>query len=227
MIKKMKKAETTRRRFISGFSLLSAGIILRPLSLFSQEENQILNIGSPANFLSDKLISNFQKGISSSISSITYDSNSNINFNSNNYDVLIGRGSYLEGLIDDGKIAELNKDLIPNNSFIDPKFNNSAFDKDRKHTIPLSYGAIGIAYRKSKFSEPPSTWRWLLDSDKYAGKIALLGDGRTLIQIALKYMGVSLNTNDPMWINQAEKLLKRQKVNIRDFGKKKWKRTFS
>ena len=102
MIKKMKKAETTRRRFISGFSLLSAGIILRPLSLFSQEENQILNIGSPANFLSNKLISNFQKGISSSINSITYDSNSNINFNNNNYDVLIGRGSYLEGLIDDG-----------------------------------------------------------------------------------------------------------------------------
>ena len=223
MIKKMKKAETTRRRFISGFSLLSAGIILRPLSLFSQEENQILNIGSPANFLSDKLISNFQKGISSSINSITYDYNSNINFNNNNYDVLIGRGSYLEGLIDDDKIAELNKDLIPNNSFIDPKFNNSAFDKDRKYTIPLSYGAIGIAYRKSKFSEPPSTWRWLLDSDKYAGKIALLGDGRTLIQIALKYMGVSLNTNDPMWINQAEKLLKRQKVNIRDFGKKNGK----
>ena len=83
----------------------------------------------------------------------------------------------------------------------------------------MSYGAIGIAYRKSKFSEPPSTWRWLLDSDKYAGKIALIGEGRTLIQLALKYMGVSLNTNDPMWINQAEKLLKRQKVNVKDFGK--------
>jgi spermidine/putrescine-binding protein len=148
MIKKMKKAETTRRKFISGLSLLSAGMILRPLSLFSQEENPILNIGSPVNFLSNKLISNFQKGITSSINSITYSSNSNINFNENNYDVLIGRDSYLEGLIDDGKIAELNKDLIPNNSFIDPKFNNSAFDKDRKHTIPLSYGAIGIAYRK-------------------------------------------------------------------------------
>ena len=138
MIKKMKKVETSRRRFISGLSLLSAGIILRPLSLFSQEENQILNIGSPVNFLSDKLISNFQKSISSSINSITYDSNSNINFSNNNYDLLIGRDSYLEGLIDDGKIAELNKDLIPNSSFIDPKFSNSAFDKDRKHTIPLS-----------------------------------------------------------------------------------------
>jgi len=223
MIKKMKKADASRRKFISGFSLLSAGIILRPLSLFSQEEIQILNIGSPVNFLSDKLIANFQRSINSSINSLTYESNSNINFNDNNYDILIGRDSYLENLIYDGKIVELNKNLIPNKSFIDPKFNNSAFDKDRKHTIPLSYGAIGIAYRKSKFSEPPSTWRWLLDSDKYAGKIALLGDGRTLIQIALKYMGVSLNTNDPMWINQAEKLLKRQKVNIRDFGKKNGK----
>ena len=80
MIKKLKKRKTTRRKFISGLSLLSAGIILRPLSLFSQEENPILNIGSPVNFLSNKLISNFQKGITSSINSITYSSNSNINF---------------------------------------------------------------------------------------------------------------------------------------------------
>ena len=36
-------------------------------------------------------------------------------------------------------------------------------------------------------------------------------------------MGVSLNTNDPMWINQAEKLLKRQKENVKDFGKKNGK----
>ena len=220
MIKKLKKKETTRRRFISGFSLISAGIILRPISLFSQEEIKPLNLGSPTNFLSDKLISTFQKGIGSSINSITYNSNSEINFNENNYDILIGRDSFIENLIDDEKVSELNKELLPNSTFIDQKFNTSTFDKDRKYTVPLSYGAIGIAYRKKAFSEPPSTWRWLLDSDKYSGKIALLGEGRTLIQIALKYMGVSLNTNDPMWINQAEKLLKRQKENIKDFGKK-------
>ena len=38
MIKKLKKRKTTRRKFISGIGLISAGIILRPLSLFSQEE---------------------------------------------------------------------------------------------------------------------------------------------------------------------------------------------
>ena len=50
MIKKLKKRKTTRRKFISGIGLISAGIILRPLSLFSQEESPILNIGSPVDF---------------------------------------------------------------------------------------------------------------------------------------------------------------------------------
>ena len=87
MIKKLKKRKTTRRKFISGIGLISAGIILRPLSLFSQEENPILNIGSPVDFLSEKLISNFQKNINSSINSITYRSGTNTNFNDNNYEI--------------------------------------------------------------------------------------------------------------------------------------------
>ena len=57
MIKKMKIRNTTRRKFISGIGLISAGIILRPSYLFSQEDNPILNIGSPIDFLSEKLIS--------------------------------------------------------------------------------------------------------------------------------------------------------------------------
>ena len=55
---------------------------------FLFKENPILNIGSPIDFLSEKLISNFQKNINSSIKSITYTSNTNTNFNDNNYDIL-------------------------------------------------------------------------------------------------------------------------------------------
>ena len=35
---------------------------------------------------------------------------------------------------------------------------------------------------------------------------------------ALKYIGISANSNDPSWINQAEGLLKRQKEHIKNFG---------
>ena len=220
MSKNIKSIGTTRRKFISGVGLIAAGIALKPLNLFAQEEIIKFNLYSPENYLSNKLISKIGKAITPEINLSTYNAASAFNIDSGLYDVILARDSSIESLIDDEKLLELDNGLISNRSFIDPKFLNSSFDPNRKFSVPLSYGAIGIGYRKSKFSEPPSTWRWLLDSDKYAGKIALIGEGRTLIQLALKYMGVSLNTNDPMWINQAEKLLKRQKVNVKDFGKK-------
>ena len=223
MDKEKKIIKTTRRKFLSGAGFIAAGIALKPLGLFAQEELLELGLYLPKNYLSEKLIAKLAKGISHKINSKTYNSKGGFGLNNTASDVIIGRDSLIENLIDEGKLLKLNSDLITNRSFIDKKFLKSAFDPERRYSIPLSYGAIGIAYRKSKFSEPPSTWRWLLDSDKYAGKIALIGEGRTLIQLALKYMGVSLNTNDPMWINQAEKLLKRQKVNVKDFGKKNGK----
>jgi spermidine/putrescine transport system substrate-binding protein len=223
MNKNKKFINTTRRNFVSGVGLVAAGIALKPLSLFAQDEATTFGLYSPKNYLSNKLVSKINNAIDPEINLATYSSPSSFSVSSGTYDVIIGRDSSIENLIDEEKLLELNNDLISNKTFIDKKFLASSFDPERKYSIPLSYGAIGIAYRKSKFSEPPSTWRWLLDSDKYAGKIALIGDGRTLIQLALKYMGVSLNTNDPMWINQAEKLLKRQKENVKDFGKKNGK----
>ena len=205
---------------MSGAGIIAASLALRPLSLFAQDEVMALGLYSPENYLSEKLISKVVKGISHKINSETYTSKSSFDLSDGTHDIIIGRDSLIENLIDEEKLLELNNNLITNRSFVDEKFLKSSFDPGRKYSIPLSYGAIGIAYRKSKFSEPPSTWKWLLDSDKYAGRIALIGEGRTLIQLALKYMGESLNTNDPMWVNQAEKLLTRQKVNVKDFGKK-------
>ncbi len=219
MNKNKKFVNTTRRNFVSGIGLAAAGLALRPLSLFAQDEAITFSLYSPENYLSKKLLSKIKSTIEPEINITTYSSSSSFSLSGGSYDVIVGRDLSIENLIDEEKLLELNNDLIPNKAFVDKKFLSSSFDPERKYSIPLSYGAIGIAYRKSKFSEPPSTWRWLLDSDKYAGKIALIGEGRTLIQLALKYMGVSLNTNDPMWINQAEKLLKRQKVNVKDFGK--------
>ena len=55
-------------------------------------------------------------------------------------------------------------------------------------------------------------------SDKYAGKIALLGDALTVIGHAAKYLGHSLNTKDPAQIKQAEELIIAQKKHIKVFA---------
>ena len=144
------------------------------------------------------------------------------NFDLSNYDenldVIIARNYLIEEAIYEEKMAELEYSLIENIGYINPQFLKSNYDDGRKYSVPLTWGGIGILYRKDKFDSPPATWRWLLDSDKYSGRIALINDGRTLIQLALKYIGISANSNDPSWINQAEGLLKRQKEHIKNFG---------
>ena len=48
---------TTRRKFVSGVGLIAAGIALKPLSLFAQDEATKFSLYSPINYLSNKIIS--------------------------------------------------------------------------------------------------------------------------------------------------------------------------
>jgi spermidine/putrescine transport system substrate-binding protein len=79
------------------------------------------------------------------------------------------------------------------------------------------WGTLGIGYRKSKV-ETPTSWKDLLDSDKYAGRIALLADQRAVIGVTLKYLGYSLNSTNEAEINQARDLLIKQKKNLKAFA---------
>ena len=62
------------------------------------------------------------------------------------------------------------------------------------------------------------SWKPLLDSDKHAGKLSLLGDAQNVIGCTLKYLGYSFNSIDPAQIKQAEDLLIKQKKNVKVFA---------
>ncbi|MEC7831147.1 MAG: spermidine/putrescine ABC transporter substrate-binding protein [Pseudomonadota bacterium] len=189
---------------------------------YSQEEQISFSAIIPENYISKKDLSNLSKSINIPLNTTFYNREDLNNIKFDDYedsaDVIIARNYILEEAIYEERVARLDNSLISNIGLINPQFLKSAYDQGRKFSVPITWGGIGILYRKNKFDKPPATWRWLLDSDKYSGRIALIGDGRTLIQIALKYIGISANSNDPSWINQAEGLLKRQKEHIKNFG---------
>ncbi|MEC9414872.1 MAG: spermidine/putrescine ABC transporter substrate-binding protein [Pseudomonadota bacterium] len=189
---------------------------------YSQEEQISFSAIIPENYISKKDLSNLSKSINIPLNTTFYNREDLNNIKFDDYedsaDVIIARNYILEEAIYEERVARLDNSLISNIGLINPQFLKSAYDQGRKFSVPITWGGIGILYRKNKFDKPPATWRWLLDSDKYSGRIALISDGRTLIQIALKYIGISANSNDPSWINQAEGLLKRQKEHIKNFG---------
>jgi spermidine/putrescine transport system substrate-binding protein len=116
-------------------------------------------------------------------------------------------------------VTPLDLAMIPNRVHIDPMFQDAVFDPGRAYSMPYTWGTIGIGYRKSAVDEVPDSWKWLYDSDKYSRRLALLGDGPTVIEIGLKYLGHSLNTTAPERIEQVARLVIKQKPHIKTFAK--------
>ncbi len=81
------------------------------------------------------------------------------------------------------------------------------------------WGTTGIGYRKSKVEGTPDSWKPLLDSDQYAGRVSLLGDQQNVLGIALKYLGFSYNSVDLGELNKAADLVIAHKKTIKVFAK--------
>ncbi len=118
-----------------------------------------------------------------------------------------------------GLLAPIDRSLIPNVVNIGERFFSASFDPGRKYSMPYFWGTLGIGYRKSAFKKKPDSLRYLLDSDTHSGRIALLADGGLNIQMALKYLGYSLNTTSKKEIFEATALLKKQKKHIKVFAR--------
>lgn len=134
------------------------------------------------------------------------------------YDLIVPTNDYTERMISADMLEPLDHSKIPNIANIDPNFMNPAFDPGRKFSLPYMWGTIGIGYRKSAVKAPIDSWASVLDSDEYAGRIALMSDSTIVLQMALKYMGKSLNDWSDENIAAAADLILKQKKNITAFA---------
>ncbi|MBF9030259.1 extracellular solute-binding protein [Rhodobacterales bacterium HKCCE3408] len=134
------------------------------------------------------------------------------------YDLIVPTNDFVERFIAADLLQEIDHSRIPNLSNINPGFMNPAHDPGRQYSVPYMWGTIGIGYRISETDGVPDSWAYLYDSDQYANKIALLSEPTTVLQMAMKYMGHSLNDWSDENIAAAEALLIAQKPNITAFA---------
>lgn len=134
------------------------------------------------------------------------------------YDVIVPTNDYVERMVVGEMLMKLDHSKIPNIANIDAKFMDPAFDPGREYSLPYMWGTIGIGYRKSAVDGIPSSWNDVMTSDKYAGRIAFLSEPQTVLQMALKTMGKSLNDWSDENIAAAEKMISQQKDRIVAFA---------
>jgi spermidine/putrescine transport system substrate-binding protein len=133
------------------------------------------------------------------------------------FDVIVPSNDFVERLALSDLIIPLDHALIPNLKNAAPEFQDVAFDPKRKYSMPYTWLVLGIGYRKSKVDGIPDSWKYLLDSDKYKGRIALLAEAGDLFRLSAKYMGKSVNAITPDMIKPIEAMLTKQKANVKAF----------
>jgi spermidine/putrescine transport system substrate-binding protein len=206
--------------------LQSAGAVAVGLSFFPRfalaEEEKKLNFYNWDTYIGENTLADFNSATGIEVKMDLFADNdelfAKLKGGNPGYDVIVPTNDMLERMIKAGIVQPLDHGKIPNMANIDKPFQDAAFDPGRKYSLPYMWGTFGIGYRKSKVEGTIDTWKWLYDSDKYAGKVSLLGDAANVIGAGLKYLGYSFNSTSADELKKAEELLIAQKKHIKVFA---------
>jgi spermidine/putrescine transport system substrate-binding protein len=133
------------------------------------------------------------------------------------FDVIVPSNEYVTRLRIAGMIQPLDLAKIPNRRNLLPAFQDPEFDPGRRWSMPYTWLVLGIGYRKSKVDGVPDSWKWLMDSDRYKGRIGLFSEADDLIELGAKYMGHSVNDIPRDMVDRVARMYIRQKPNIKIF----------
>jgi spermidine/putrescine transport system substrate-binding protein len=216
------KIKTSRRSLLKGTGAMIAGMTFMPRFSLAEEEKK-LNLYNWDTYFVEHTLADFSKatGIEAKMDLFADNDELFAKLKGGNpgYDVIVPTNDMLERMIKAEMVIPLDHAKIPNMTNIDKLFQEAAFDPGRKHSIPYMWGTLGIGYRKSKIEGGVvDSWKILLDSDKYAGRISLLGDAQNVIGVTLKYLGYSFNSTDAAELKKVEDMLIAQKKNIKVFA---------
>ncbi len=206
-----------RRNFLAGTG--AAAVALSFGGRFASASGE-LNVYNWDTYIGDTTLDTFTK---STGIEVQYDLYANLEemfakFQAGNpgYDVIFPSDYMIETMIAADMVVELDRSKLPNFKHIDENFLNPSFDPGCKYNIPYFWGSCGIGYRKSVVGEVDS-WKVLLESGEFSGRMALLADSRFVMGVALLYLGYSANTINPNEINAARDLLIEAKKHLKGF----------
>jgi spermidine/putrescine transport system substrate-binding protein len=152
---------------------------------------------------------------------MTYDTNESLytklKTGGSTYDIIIP-SDYMAGrLIDEGLVQKIDYSNIPNYSYIDEAYKNTAYDPTNEYSVPYTWGTVGVIYN-TKYVDEADVGSWdLLWNSKYSGKILMFDNNRDAFAIAEASLGYSLNTTDESELRAAADYLAQQKPLVQSY----------
>lgn len=199
---------SSRRSLLTALGAAAVGISFTGLEACSKPgaktgagsgEEPKLNFYNWDTYIGDTTLSDFKKATGIDVNMTLFASNdelfAKLKAGNQGYDVIVPTNDYVPRLRDAGLLTPLDHSKIPNIKNIDPSFMNPVYDPGRKYSLPYTWLALGLGYRKSKMKPGhiPDSFSYVFEPTEYKKRITVLGDSADLIRLAGKYLGYSLN----------------------------------
>ncbi len=190
----------------------------------SGELEKVLYLSNWADYFPKVLIDQFTKETGIRVVYTAYDSVESLEAQlllDTRYDLVVAPAwpVFIRG-IHTGRFLPLNKDLIPNIRYIDPKICEKLGDADPKlmYGIPYMWGTTGIGYDRNAIlarapDAPLDSWALIFDPRwsylLQEGHIFLLDSVTDVLQAVLLYLGLSPNSqNIALWDKAVAQMMK-------------------
>ncbi len=190
------------------------------LPLGNAEEERVLHVYTWEEYFAPEVITAFEQQFNCVVEFDYYDSNETMFemlMGEDGYDIITLSGNIAVAMRQNGWLAPLNHQLLPNLDNIDPTTSSLTQDPDMRFYVPYTETVTGIGYNRSMVPEDAiGSWAILGDS-RFSGRMAMLNDMRETLGAGLKYLGYSLNTTNPREVEEAGEVVKLWKRNIDRF----------
>ena len=171
---------------------------------------RVVNVCSWGEYIDEDLIYQFEDETGIKVNYQTAESNealySLLKTGAGDYDVIVPSDYMIARLIDEGMLAELNYDNIPNYEKIGEQYKSLSFDPENKYTVPYTWGTLGIIYNSTMVDGDIDSWDAMFD-EKYADNVLMIRNSRDALAAALLDLGYDINTTDEAQIREAYELL--------------------
>lgn len=177
----------------------------------AEETTPILKVYNWDTYIDPEILANFEEEYGVTIDYQVFDNDNDLleelRDGGVDYDVVVPSDFIVAIMRNEGLLAPLDKEEIPNSVNLDPTFISPVFDPANRYCMPYQWGTVGIGYNEEAVGREINSWSDFFDPE-FAGRVAMLDDYRTTMGLVLLILGYSPNTTNPRQIAEAAEFLK-------------------
>ena len=181
---------------------------------------QTLTIFNWGEYIDPELITKFEEETGIKVIYETFDSNeamiTKIQASSTPYDIVIPSDYMIKKMKKLNLLNKIDHSKLENFDTLDPQLLDKSFDPGNEYSVPYFWGTVGIVYDKTKVPEDLTFEKWNdLWDPRLSNNLLLIDGAREMMGIALQSEGNSVNDNNEVNLNLAERKLELLHPNIK------------